>query len=140
MSDFETRLAAVEAALAANQLPATLAILQRKLEQTWQPDAALLLQPGSVTPEMLSVAVPSLTSGALKISELRTTTATMATGTNAFALDLTGITGPGVLVVSMAPATHHTWTWYPHVGLGGLLFVNSGVSQSVTVKYYVVGS
>lgn len=36
-------------ATAGNNLPPTLAILQRKLEQNWQPDASVLLQAGSVT-------------------------------------------------------------------------------------------
>lgn len=76
----------------------------------------------------------------MKISALRTVTGTMATGVNAFALDLTGVSSPGVMVVGMAPATHHTWTWYPHPGLGGLLFNNSGASQTITVNYYVVGT
>lgn len=87
-----------------------------------------------------STATPELLSGSMKISELRTTSGTMAVGANAFALDLTGITAPGIVVVAIAPATHHTWTWYPHPGLGGVLFNNSGASQSVTVKYHVVGT
>lgn len=56
MSDITDRLDALEAALAGNQLPNTLAILQRKLEQTWQPDASILLQPGSITPELIASA------------------------------------------------------------------------------------
>lgn len=54
MTTLEERIAALEAQAAANQLPASFAALQRKLEQNWQPDAAVLLQAGSVTPTSLA--------------------------------------------------------------------------------------
>jgi hypothetical protein len=57
MSDVTDRLDVIEATLAANQIPASMAALMRKLEQGWQPDAAVLLQPGSITPELLAPAI-----------------------------------------------------------------------------------
>lgn len=57
MSDVTDRLDKIEAALALNQLPPSLEILKRKLESTWQPDAAVLLQPGSITPELIASAI-----------------------------------------------------------------------------------
>lgn len=54
MSDVTDRLAALEAQLAGFTLPPTVAVLQRKLEADWQPDAGVLLQAGSVSLEMLA--------------------------------------------------------------------------------------
>jgi hypothetical protein len=52
---FEERLAALEKAVAdLLWLPKSLASLMRKLERDWQPDAAVLLQAGSVTEDAIA--------------------------------------------------------------------------------------
>lgn len=53
------RLAAIEAELATFALPRTMATLQRKLEATWQPEAGVLLQPGSILPDSMAGVVDS---------------------------------------------------------------------------------
>ncbi|MGZ6854888.1 MAG: hypothetical protein ACXVGC_12640 [Mycobacteriaceae bacterium] len=58
MSDFTDRIAALEdrlANLTLGDLP--LAALQRKLENDWQPDAAVLLQPNSISSDQLQAGI-----------------------------------------------------------------------------------
>lgn len=74
-----------------------------------------------------------------RVSEIRITTANMVVGVAALPLTLTGFTAfAGIWVIYIQPATHNTFTWYPRAG--DIVFNNTGVLQSVTVRYMLVGN
>ena len=83
-TNFAERIAALEARISDLQLgDLPLAALQRKLENDWQPDAAVLLQPNSITSDQLA-------SGAALLSNSSGVTRTVKF------LKLTGIGYPAV--------------------------------------------
>jgi hypothetical protein len=57
MTEFDDRIAAVEARLEGSDVPDSWSRLMRKLEQGWQPDAETLLAAGSITIDSLSSAL-----------------------------------------------------------------------------------
>lgn len=74
------------------------------------------------------------------VSGVRSTGAiTMAAGLSVNAYDVSGFTVvKGYIVIDITPVTHNNWTWYP--AATGIVFINSGVAQTVTVSYMVVGT
>lgn len=66
------------------------------------------------------------------------TTLTMIVGSNLFTLagiDTTRV--QGLQVLNLQAASHWTFTWFPVPLAGGIVFNNTGASQSVTIRYRV---
>lgn len=73
------------------------------------------------------------------ISERRTISTTMPVGVNSFAFDFSGVpVAEGVIGLMITPTTHNTFTWYVHHTVG-LVINNTGVAQTFTATYYVIG-
>lgn len=78
--------------------------------------------------------------GVSKMSPVRVASAPMPVGLSGFTVDGSGFTTvQGIIVVRTEPSAHYTFTYFPQPSVPNIAFNNSGVAQTLTLHYIVVG-
>jgi hypothetical protein len=79
--------------------------------------------------------------GSYKLTDIRKATHSMAVGVSSFTIDSSSVqTVSGIIVVSLSPVAHWTWTWVPRAAFKDIVFNNTGALQNVDISYIVVGT